>query len=68
MNEAKRIQEWLYRVADDIQELRSDYVNGDITHQQLLDMISQSYETLSVMIKVARGQAYMRGITPPKGL
>jgi len=68
MNEAQKIQEWLYRVADDIQELRSSYANGEVTHEQLLEMIQQNYEVLSVMVKVAKGKAYIRGITPPKGL
>jgi hypothetical protein len=66
MTDAERISEWLYRVADDVKNLRADYANSHITTEELLDRILQSYDTLSVMKLVATGQAYMRGITPPK--
>lgn len=68
MTDAERITEWLYRVADDIQKLRADYAGNQITTDELLDKILQSYDTLSVVKMVATGQAYMRGITPPKEL
>jgi len=68
MTDAERISEWLYRVADDVKNLRADYTSNHITTEELLDRILQSYETLSVMKLVATGQAYMRGITPPKEL
>ena len=66
MTDAERIKEWLYRVADDIQKLRADYASNQITTEELLNKILQSYDTLSVVKMVATGQAYMRGITPPK--
>jgi hypothetical protein len=68
MTDAERISEWLYRVADDIKKLRADYAGSHITTEELLNRILQSYDTLSVMKLVATGQAYMRGITPPKEL
>ena len=68
MTDAERISEWLYRVADDVKNLRADYEDSNITKEELLDRILQSYDTLSVMKMVATGQAYMRGITPPKEL
>ena len=68
MTDAERISEWLYRVADDVKNLRADYASNQITTEELLDRILQSYDTLSVMKMVATGQAYMRGITPPKEL
>jgi len=68
MTDAERISEWLYRVADDVKNLRADYEGSHITTEELLDRILQSYDTLSVMKMVATGQAYMRGITPPKEL
>ena len=68
MTDAERISEWLYRVADDIKKLRADYAGDQVTKEELLDKILQSYDTLSVMKMVATGQAYMRGITPPKEL
>lgn len=67
MTEAERIREWLIRVADDVQETFEMYRVGTVTKQELLDFISQSYDTLLVMKKVAHGTAYMRGITP-KGI
>jgi phosphatidylethanolamine-binding protein (PEBP) family uncharacterized protein len=66
MTDAERISEWLHRVADDIKKLRADYASNHITTEELLNRILQSYDTLSVMKMVATGQAYMRGITPPK--
>jgi len=68
MTDVERISEWLYRVADDVKNLRADYEDGHITTEELLDRILQSYDTLSVMKMVATGQAYMRGITPLKEL
>jgi len=68
MTDAERISEWLYRVADDVKNLRADYEGSHITTEELLYRILQSYDTLSVMKLVATGQAYMRGITPPKEL
>jgi hypothetical protein len=68
MTDAERISEWLYRVADDVKNLRADYASNQVTKEELLDRILQSYDTLSVMKMVATGQAYMRGITPPKEL
>lgn len=67
MTEAERIREWLIRVADDVQETFEMYRVGTVTKQELLDFISQSYDTLLVMKKVAHGTAYMRGTTP-KGI
>jgi hypothetical protein len=68
MTDAERISEWLYRVADDVKNLRADYASNQVTKEELLNRILQSYDTLSVMKMVATGQAYMRGITPPKEL
>jgi hypothetical protein len=67
VTEAERIREWLIRVADDVQETFEMYRVGTVTKQELLDFISQSYDTLLVMKKVAHGTAYMRGISP-KGI
>jgi hypothetical protein len=68
MNDAERIQEWLYRVGDEVSKLNADYADQKVTLAELYDKITQSYETLSVMKMVATGQAYMRGITPLKEL
>jgi len=43
------------------------YKIGIVKKQELLDFISQSYDTLLVMKKVAHGTAYMKGISP-KGI
>jgi hypothetical protein len=67
VTEAERIREWLIRVADDVQEKYEMYKIGVVKKQELLDFISQSYDTLLVMKKVAHGTAYMRGISP-KGI
>ena len=67
MTEAERIREWLIRVADDVQEKHEMYKIGVVKKQELLDFISQSYDTLLVMKKVAYGTAYMKGISP-KGI
>jgi hypothetical protein len=67
VTEAERIREWLIRVADDVHENYEMYRVGTVTKQELLDFISQSYDTLLVMKKVAHGTAYMKGISP-KGI
>ena len=68
MTENKRISEWLIRIANEAHELNVLFTNGQLSHKELLDAIHQNYEVLSVMTKVASGIAYMRGISPPKGL
>jgi hypothetical protein len=68
VTETQRILEWLVRVADDVREIKFRYDTEGASEQELLDFIRQNYETLSVMTKVASGTAYMRGITPPKGM
>jgi hypothetical protein len=59
-----QIKEWLLRVADDVNSMRQK----DCSSAGLLDLIRQNYEVLNVMRKVALGTAYMRGISPPKGM
>jgi len=65
MTDAERMKEWLTRVADDVSELRKKPRMGKA---KKLAAIRQSYDVLSVMIKVAQGTVYMKGISPPKGV
>jgi hypothetical protein len=65
MTENKRMEEWLRRVAVDIGTLRN---TSDLTNITKLEKIKDSYQILSVMIKVAQGRAYMAGVQPPKGI
>ena len=39
MTDAERISEWLYRVADDVKNLRADYEDSSVTKEELLDRI-----------------------------
>ena len=62
MTENKRMQEWLRRVAVDVGTLKN---TSDLDNSAKLERIKDSYQILSVMIKVAQGRAYMAGIQPP---
>jgi hypothetical protein len=62
MTENKRMEEWLRRVAIDIGTLKNA---SDLDKGTKLEKIKDSYQILSVMIKVAQGRAYMAGIQPP---
>jgi len=64
ISSSAQIKEWLLRVADDVNSMRQK----DGSSADLLDLIRQNYEVLNVMRKVALGTAYMRGISPPKGM
>jgi len=64
INSSAQVKEWLLRVADDVSSTRQKKCSTD----DLLNLIRQNYEVLNVMRKVASGTAYMRGISPPKGM
>jgi hypothetical protein len=64
VNSSVQMREWLLRVADEVNAMRCK--KGDSA--ELLELIRQNYDVLNVMRKVASGTAYMRGISPPKGM
>jgi hypothetical protein len=67
MTETERVVVWLTRVEESINAIKYAYDKKTISKADLLEFIRDNYETLSVMKKVASGNAYMKGI-PPKGL
>lgn len=61
ISEKEKLAEWLLRVADSVSETK---LNNQLTKQQLLTSVRQSYAIISVLIKVANGQGTILG-TPP---
>ena len=59
------MQEWLHRVATDISSIKN---SKKLSTRAKLQKVQNSYEILSVIIKVAEGRAYMAGVQPPKGI
>lgn len=57
--------EWLNRVADDVYALRRKPRLGT---EKCLVAIRQSYDVISVLTKVANGDAIMLGIAPPSDI
>jgi hypothetical protein len=60
ITEKTRIQEWLRRVANEVSEIKTT----SMTNDDALKIIKSNYEVLSVLTKVATGNAYMVGVPP----
>ena len=56
-----RFQEWLKRAADNIYELRR---KPRLSNEKKLEVIRGNYDVISVLTKVAKGDAFMLGIPP----
>ena len=53
-SEKDRMIEWLNRCKEQVQSIKT------------LDDLRSNYDTISVLMKVAEGKAYMKGIAPLK--
>lgn len=60
-----RMIEWLNRSADEVYALRR---KPRLSTDKALEAIRGNYDVINVLTKVARGDAYMKGISPPKDL
>jgi hypothetical protein len=60
VTEKARLKEWLSRVALGVVELKS----STISDSNKLKLIQENYGILSVLIRVANGNAYMVGVPP----
>lgn len=56
-----RMVEWLTRKADEMHALQQD---PEMDTLQALAIIRSNYEVINVLTKVAKGDAYMKGIKP----
>lgn len=61
ITEKERIMEWLNRAADEISNLRK---KPRLSKQKKLQIIRENYGIISVLIKVAKKEAYMVGVPP----
>ena len=57
-----RMIEWLNRTADEVYALRR---KPNLSKDKALYAIRGTYNVISVLIKVAQGDAFMLGIKPP---
>jgi hypothetical protein len=57
-----RMIEWLNRTADEVYALRR---KPNLSKDKALYAIRGNYNVISVLIKVAQGDAFMLGIKPP---
>lgn len=61
ITEKQRLMEWLDRAANEVNSLRK---KPRLANNKKLDIIRSNYGVISVLIKVARREAYMIGIPP----
>lgn len=59
-----RMIEWLNRTANEVYSLRR---KPNLGKEKALYAIRGNYSVISVLIKVAQGEAYMLGAKPPEG-
>ena len=58
ISEKERIKEWLHRVSNEVENIKLTTASKD----DKLKMIQENYEILSVLTKVANGNAFMVGV------
>lgn len=61
ISEKEKFKEWLKRAVDDVKELKK---KPRLSRQKKIQSIRENYNVISVLIKVAKREAYMVG-TPP---